>query len=87
MVGAHSRPPNTLVTTATNKQRGRDKVCLSASPHPSGRTHNRKCSPNRIHFLQDNNPIVLHSHGLPSNKPATQQDGTTPRPMTSEQQD
>ncbi|MPC59388.1 hypothetical protein E2C01_053407 [Portunus trituberculatus] len=33
---------------------------------------------------QNNKPVVPHSHGLPSNKPTTQQEGTTPRPMTSE---
>ncbi|MPC89479.1 hypothetical protein E2C01_084430 [Portunus trituberculatus] len=85
MVGAHSHPTK-HTGDHSHQQQQRDETITrpSASPQPSGRTHNRKCSPNRLHFPQDNKPVVLYSHGLPSSKPATQQEGTTHRPMTSE---
>ncbi|MPD00798.1 hypothetical protein E2C01_096298 [Portunus trituberculatus] len=73
MVGAHSRPPNHTGDHGHQQEKQDETITPTfASPYPSGRTHNRKCSPQPATLPQNNKPVVLHSHGLPSNKPATQ---------------
>ncbi|MPC88964.1 hypothetical protein E2C01_083891 [Portunus trituberculatus] len=62
------------------KQTGRDNNASflhAATPRVDERTTGNVAL-NRLHFPQDNKLVVLHSHGLPSNKPITQERAQLP---------
>ncbi|MPD00385.1 hypothetical protein E2C01_095852 [Portunus trituberculatus] len=53
MMGAHSRPPKHTGDYSYQQQKRDETITRpSASPHPSGRTTDRKCRPNRAHSLE-----------------------------------
>ncbi|MPC57063.1 hypothetical protein E2C01_051035 [Portunus trituberculatus] len=73
MMGVHSRPPNH--TGDHGHQQNKQDETIRVPPRCHTRVDERttgNVAPNRLHFSQDNKPVVLHSFGLPSNKPATQ---------------
>ncbi|MPD04093.1 hypothetical protein E2C01_099763 [Portunus trituberculatus] len=80
MMGAHRRPPNHTGDHGhqqTNGTRQNVSLLRAATPRVDERTTGN-VAPNRLHFPQDNKPVVLPSHGLPNNKPATQRRAQLP---------
>ncbi|MPD04188.1 hypothetical protein E2C01_099862 [Portunus trituberculatus] len=73
MMGAHSRPPNPTSDYSHLQKSRRDPNASIRAATTIARTH-EKMQPNQLHFSQNNNPL-FYSHGLTSNKPATQTGG------------